>query len=265
MNDILLHPKTLKSLQYYLEKPSSVLVVAGLLGYGIINISDLITRELQIKPENIFRVGDEGLNVEQVRSISSFISLRQKEHRLVLIKALNGFDAVSQNAMLKILEEAKKNDHFIILVESESELLETVVSRSRILNVIRPQLKDFIEKSVEEKNLDPNEARKYFYINNGQFYIDADNNTIAAEARNFLEMSIYERLIWYSKQKFEQKGAISFVEQLIYICESVLSSTKSDHQISAWSKNLEYLISARDKLKKNVLIRLVFLNLMVKL
>jgi len=68
------------------------------------------------------------LKVEDVRKIKEIAYTAQKSLKTILIAA-EKYPAVSQNALLKLLEEPPANVRFILLAKSKYSLLETILSR----------------------------------------------------------------------------------------------------------------------------------------
>jgi len=68
------------------------------------------------------------LKVEDVAKIRELAYVTSKEKRVILICAQK-YLSVSQNALLKLLEEPPKNVEFVLLAKSKHSLLDTIKSR----------------------------------------------------------------------------------------------------------------------------------------
>jgi len=66
--------------------------------------------------------------VEHVKELKNISYLTSKKKRVILIAAKK-YNIISQNALLKILEEPPKNSEFILLTTSKYSLLDTIKSR----------------------------------------------------------------------------------------------------------------------------------------
>jgi len=68
------------------------------------------------------------LKVEAVAIIRNLAYIAQKNKKIILIAA-EKYSLISQNALLKLLEEPPKNIEFILLAKSKYSLLDTIKSR----------------------------------------------------------------------------------------------------------------------------------------
>lgn len=84
----------------------------------------------------------ESIKVDDVRGLLSKLSLKlwdSEVKRYVLIPFSENLTASSSNALLKILEEPPEDTIFLLMASSRTQILETVLSRSLIVNM--PALK----------------------------------------------------------------------------------------------------------------------------
>jgi hypothetical protein len=81
--------------------------------------------------------GKERIGIGQVREIirSAQFSPVQADCKVCLIAQAEGLTIEAANALLKILEEPPRGLRFILLAEHPSDLLPTIVSRSRLIRV----------------------------------------------------------------------------------------------------------------------------------
>ncbi|WP_456479407.1 DNA polymerase III subunit delta' [Nautilia sp.] len=143
-------------------------------------ITDDFERVLkEIKPDEIVYVAE--LKVEDVRKIRETAYIATKQKKTIAVAA-EKYPAVSQNALLKLLEEPPQNIDFILIAKSKYSLLDTVKSRlmiekklynvvnecgidisgitnDKILELLRTdmdksQIKSLIYKIIKEKKLD---------------------------------------------------------------------------------------------------------------
>ena len=68
------------------------------------------------------------LKVEDVAIIRNLAYIAQKNKKIILIAA-EKYSLISQNALLKLLEEPPKNIEFILLAKSKYSLIDTIKSR----------------------------------------------------------------------------------------------------------------------------------------
>lgn len=86
-----------------------------------------IPRALILKPEE-----KSVITVEQVRGIIGKVSTRQISDQFIVIRPAEKLSEVATNAFLKNLEEPNEKIHYILITDSPSKLLPTVLSRARI-------------------------------------------------------------------------------------------------------------------------------------
>ena len=95
--------------------------------------------EAGIHPDIITVEGEKGkdLTVAQIRQMRADAYIRPNEgaRKVYLIQNAGTMNASAQNAMLKLLEEGPPYAAFLLLAESENELLPTVRSRCEVLRL----------------------------------------------------------------------------------------------------------------------------------
>lgn len=112
--------------------------------------------EKGVNPDIIFLdFGDKNISVEEIRKIrkDAYILPNECEKKVYIIKNGHNLSAISQNALLKILEEPPKYACFIIECKNEKNLLNTIISRCSIYR--------FVSKTQE---IDPEIYEKTLYI-----------------------------------------------------------------------------------------------------
>lgn len=102
------------------------------------------------------------ITVGQIRETKNmaYLSSHTADCRVFIIEKADTMNGNAANSLLKVLEEPPANTFFILLVESKSSLLETILSRCTVLSLFAPSKNeamqyilsryDFDEKSVEE-------------------------------------------------------------------------------------------------------------------
>lgn len=99
---------------------------------------------------------DEKLGIGEVRIIQEFLSLKpyQGKNQAVVLLVAENLTLDAQNALLKTLEEAGENVSLILGISSEDQLLPTIISRCKVVNLqihaytseVEAQYKKDIEK-----------------------------------------------------------------------------------------------------------------------
>jgi DNA polymerase III delta prime subunit len=85
--------------------------------------------------------------IGQIRDLKKQLDNTQTKTRLVILYNLDRSDPVTQNSLLKTLEEKTEFNQFILVVENIGKILPTLQSRSKIIN-----LNESSESSMTIKN-----------------------------------------------------------------------------------------------------------------
>lgn len=89
------------------------------------------------------------ITIEQVRDIISILAVKQTTERYIVIRPAELMNPEAANAFLKNLEEPKEKVHFVLITDSPSSLLSTILSRAEIY-FLRQKV-DFREILAEAK------------------------------------------------------------------------------------------------------------------
>lgn len=94
------------------------------------------------------------INIEQVREVGSFLSLKPSEakRRVVLIDGAEDLNPNAANALLKLLEEPPPGVVLLLVSHRPGLLLPTVRSRCRVLRLLPLGREDFIGIVQQENN-----------------------------------------------------------------------------------------------------------------
>ncbi len=93
--------------------------------------------EQGIKAVNTFEIEPKNkeISIDQIREIKSEVSYSFSESRLFVLHRFDSASYQAQNAFLKTLEEHNENIYFVLVVESPYDILPTIRSRCKILNI----------------------------------------------------------------------------------------------------------------------------------
>lgn len=142
--------------------------------------------------------GKKNIAVAQIRRLKeeTVIKPHMSKKRVFLIDGANTMNENSQNALLKVLEEPPGDIVFILITESKSALLDTIVSRCVTLTLSTPELLKGAEYLAEKSGCDIKQAEdtlkdcgcnigKALDLLSGK----GDNKTLAA-AKAFIEAAL---------------------------------------------------------------------------
>lgn len=139
--------------------------------------------ELELKPNRVVGFIEDDFKIEHAKAVVAEAYISESQTKYIVLGA-NTFNNVSQNSLLKVLEEPPRNIEFIIISPTKSNLLPTV--RSRL-----PIIKGETRHSVLE--LDLNLARiDYFKI----FAFLKENSRVKkSDAKSLLEAIYYRATV----------------------------------------------------------------------
>ncbi|MBQ6816639.1 MAG: DNA polymerase III subunit delta' [Clostridia bacterium] len=93
-----------------------------------------------IKPED----KKKSISVEQIRNLraDAFVKSHLGGKKVYIIEKADSMNDSSQNALLKILEEPPQSIVFILLCESASKMLQTIISRCVVFSLVPPSFSE---------------------------------------------------------------------------------------------------------------------------
>ena len=134
----------------------------------------------ELHPSRVVGFLEEDFKIEHAKAVIAEAYISEASTKFIVLGAQN-FNSVSQNSLLKVLEEPPRNIEFIIISPTKSNLLPTVRSRLPILKG------KSIQKSVE---IDLNLAR----IDYEQIFVFLkEHNRIKKSEAKLLVEAIYKR------------------------------------------------------------------------
>jgi len=201
------------------------------------------------------------ISVESIRKIHPFLSKTAAEGgwRVVIIDGAEALNRSSQNAILKVLEEAPSKTVIILTTSQPGSFLPTIKSRCRMINMLSLS-NDIINKLIDTKLPNLNEAEKtaIVKISDGSIgaAIDFYNNdgaglyneimSIIAQLPDINLLSLYQLSEKFQKPNTETLYEIAF-NILLKFCEEIsrnqargyandfeVPNYPKDHFLNAW-------------------------------
>ena len=104
------------------------------------------------KPDRIVLQPEEKsiITIEQVKTVISRLSVKQLEDVFVVISPADLLGEEASNALLKNLEEPKEKVHFVLITDSISKILPTILSRAAVY-FLKTATLNFDEIRADEK------------------------------------------------------------------------------------------------------------------
>jgi DNA polymerase III delta prime subunit len=147
--------------------------------------------DVSSKKGNLILKQSEKFLIEDARNIASIANRKNKEsQKKFFILSFSFFNKESQNALLKILEEPAVGNHFIFIIPSLDNVLDTIKSRAILIDAshINPN------NDIADKLIKMNFAERNKWLNN--ILKDIEKGT---KDKNFLS-ELYKNIIIKLKQ-----------------------------------------------------------------
>ncbi len=177
-------------------------LVAKAFASHIMNDQDKGLVEQNKHPDfKLWETDKKSIGVAIIRSMQEglFLSPTQSKRKVVMINEGEKLTTQAQNALLKILEDPPEETTFIILVESLSKLLPTIISRCQIVRFAPLDHKSILN-IVDTTNLGKAEEKLLLYLGKGSIN---DVNQILAEVRLHNVISDLNEVISYLNDRKE--------------------------------------------------------------
>lgn len=133
----------------FFDTTDEILPIATKSGASIFVLPDVFNYQIKnaliVEPETKTTI-----TIEQIRGIIGNLSTKQIADCYIIIRPADLMNAEAANALLKNLEEPRDKIHFILLTDSPSKLLPTVLSRSSVYFLRREKKLDKIKSSDDK-------------------------------------------------------------------------------------------------------------------
>ena len=221
--------------------------------------------------------GKKSIIIDQIRELrdQAIIRPHQAKKRVFVIDRADTMNAHSQNALLKVLEEPPLTVMFILIAESKSALLDTIISRCVTLSLMAPEFSVALDYLKSKTNFKEDLIREALTLekNNIGRALNSLNGVSSSNteesAKEFLEYALnsdrYTMLkitAAYSKNRIE---ADAFIKDLKFLIAKKIrlnpNSTVAKPLFSFYSVLSEFEAS----LATNINLNLLFCNLTSKI
>ncbi len=98
--------------------------------------SEVKNLELKLKPHRVVTFIQDEFKLEDAKAVVAEAYISEAQTKYIILGAKN-FNIVSQNSLLKIIEEPPRNIEFIIISPTKSNLLVTIRSRLPLINGVK--------------------------------------------------------------------------------------------------------------------------------
>lgn len=278
MHELVLHPRTQKSIDGIIRKPPHALVVAGPTGSGKWTLAQRIAEQLLGKPiaqhpyvHILQSEPSKALTIEQVRDIEKFLERKVPSanavNRIIMIENAQKLGEEAQNALLKTLEEPPAGTVLLLTADYAASLLPTIQSRTQIITVQPPSRQALASYFGDSTDFD-----KAYSMSGGlpglmhALLHDTDHPLLAAteQARHLLGASTFERLTAVdvlSKQRALALDTVFILQQMARLRLQSAQGAAAEQ----WQAVLQAAYTAEDQLLHNVQPKLALTQLMLHL
>ncbi len=212
--------------------------------------------------------------IDRIREIA-YLTPHTASGKVLIIEQADTMNAASQNKLLKVLEEPPQNVYFILVAESSSALLQTVVSRCTVFSLTEPDF-DSALTLLCERNIDRDDASAMLKANNNNIgkaleSLGSSKVSLGIElARDFFEfvdrkdrLPALKLTVALDKNRAE---TAKFVKELKSILiEKVKASTRLRATKLEYTKMFDAICETEELLITNVNLSLFFTALTSKL
>lgn len=268
---MILQPTTKKQLRSLTDLSPQAVLLHGRHGVGLGTIANELALKLTSKGHVVKIVPDEkgAIKIKTVRELYQHTRTKQAEKLVVLIDDADTMQEPAQNALLKLLEEPPAHAVFILTAHNPQILLATILSRVQKVEIATISTKQ-TEELLDRNGITKNEERlQLLYMANGlpaeltrlienKEYFEKRSLSIK-EARNFIQGSVYEKLVMSYKIGNDREKALQLLHDSARIVEISLKQNPS----SALSVLLSNIIYVQEKLLADGNIRSQLLKLAV--
>ena len=145
----------------FFDDPSKILKIANHIGTSIFVLPNTIN--FTIKNAIILEPQEKSvITIDQIRSVLAKLNVKQTKDQFIIIRPADKMNEEAANAFLKNLEEPGSLIHFILITDSPSKLLPTILSRASIYYlrekksadneiIADPKIKDLAKKLITKK------------------------------------------------------------------------------------------------------------------
>lgn len=153
------------------------------------------------------------IGVEESGEILRKLSLTtyEAEYKIMIIWQAEKMNQSAANKLLKILEEPPDKTLFLMVCESEEQLLRTIVSRTQLIKIPRISDEDMMQALIDQNGLSPEAAEKTAHLADGNYsearLLINENENAAHNLANFQKLM-------RASLKFDPKAVLSWIEEI---------------------------------------------------
>lgn len=158
------------------------------------------------------------IGVDEAQDIVKSLSLKSYEggYKIMLIWMAEKMNAACANKLLKLIEEPPNNTIFILIVEDEEQLINTIRSRCQVLHFPPLAEDDITHALVKSYNLDISVATKIAHQSNGNY-----NKACDMVYHDSEDIQFETWFVFWIRTAFKAKGNKAAIHDLISWSEDI--------------------------------------------
>lgn len=160
------------------------------------------------------------IRVDDATEVLRSLSLKSFEggYKIMIVWMAEKMNIEAANKLLKILEEPPAKTVFILIAESEEDILQTIRSRCQVLNFNKLSDKVVAEALVSQQKIDPKEAMLIARQAQGNF-----NKALQLSRGDADEFPFEEWFVMCVRAAFRAKGNAAAISELIAWSDNIAS------------------------------------------
>ena len=161
------------------------------------------------------------ISVDEATEINKKLALKAYEggYKVMIIWMADKMNGPSANKLLKLLEEPPAKTVFILISDSTSDMLQTILSRCQVIDFIGLSESVIAEALVSRENCDPQVAKKIAHQSEGNF-----NKALHILRKEDDEFPFDEWFVEWVRSAFRAKGNAAAINDLIAWSENIAAT-----------------------------------------
>lgn len=174
----------------------------------------LFKEQYSIDTVNVFEIEPQNkeVSIDQIREIKTQISYSFPQPRLFILHQFDTASYQAQNALLKTLEEHSENVHFILVVKTLYDILPTITSRCKVVDV-KEEINDFLIKTDVKEGLEKLvSGRSGYLINHPVFNVSNSSDAL----------QLIDQMIAFFRIRFGKDLNASYAVKTLFATRSLI-------------------------------------------
>lgn len=158
------------------------------------------------------------IGVDEAHEIVKSLSLKAYEggYKVMIIWMADRMNVATANKLLKLLEEPPQKTIFLLIAESDDDILQTILSRCQVLHFGGLSEQAIADALISQKGLDNNEALKIAHQAQGNF-----NKALQILNKDSNGFPFEEWFVQWVRAAFRAKGNAAAIQDLIAWSEQI--------------------------------------------